>query len=966
MKVVIVAKTRMGGGACVGGLTFDGRSLRLIASDRETNDHFNLDYQVGEVWEIETRPDPEIIPPHVENVLVAAKRRLGTMMKIESFIEQHMPPVCGGAEALFEGLAQSNRGGALYITEKCGLPSRSTMFWRPDRPLQRVDDRKRIRYRYPDSKGGCTLTFTGFQEPVSEIPAGTLVRVSLAHWWRPPEKDELEYRCYLQVSGWFSTELSPKPCADIFDQTQKETCEDQIPKIGRVLRQVFGYSQFRPLQKAIIENVLRKRDSLAIMPTGSGKSLCYQLPATLFPGLTVVVSPLISLMEDQVLELGEWGVPAVYLNSTLAYPEYIATTARIRSGKVKLLYAAPETLLRPETGVLLENCLVDCLVIDEAHCISEWGHDFRPEYRQLSGLRARLPQAVTLAVTATATHRVREDIKTSLDIADANEFVSSFDRDNLELLVTDKVEPITQTREFLDIHQGQAGIIYCATREQVDDLAASLTSLGYPVLPYHAGMDDATRRAHQHRFRYEDGLIMVATIAFGMGINKSNLRFILHYDLPKNIESYYQQIGRAGRDGLPADCLLLYSYADIRTIRFFINQEAPEQRRGSEMRLQALLEFLDARGCRRKPLLAYFGEAYASENCSACDNCLSAYPQDSSQLKDETPSSKTEEAAKVVLTAPARLLLTCAQQSGQRFGVDHLIKVLRGSHAKKIMMFKHQKLSVYGAGRGYSEYQWRQLAGQFIRQGLLERTQPHGSLRVTPAGKAVLQGGEVLGKPPGLIARAAAGKAPEHDAALFERLRTLRARLAGERSLPPYVIFQDRSLIEMATYFPHTPDELGKIYGVGQRKVLEYGPHFLPIIQTYCQENQIKPVSRTTNKPAKRQSISYQQRANFAWEQFQDGKSLADIAAELGSTQRTVLTYLRKAFETGKPLREDGLKEAGQLSPLDEQRVQAAFEELGDAYLKPVFEALNGCVDYDQLQLWRLIFQVRLASRQSR
>jgi len=237
---------------------------------------------------------------------------------------------------------------------------------------------------------------------------------------------------------------------------------------------------------------------------------------------------------------------------------------------------------------------------------------------------------------------------------------------------------------------------------------------------------------------------------------------------------------------------------------------------------------------------------------------------------------------------------------------------------------------------------------------------------VTPAGKAVLQGGEVLGKPPGLIARAAVGKAPEHDAALFERLRTLRARLAGERSLPPYVIFQDRSLIEMATYFPHTPDELGKIYGVGQRKVLKYGPHFLPIIQTYCQENQIKPVSRTTNKPAKRQSISYQQRANFAWEQFQDGKSLADIAAELGSTQRTVLTYLRKAFETGKPLREDGLKEAGQLSPLDEQRVQAAFEELGDAYLKPVFEALNGCVDYDQLQLWRLIFQVRLASRQSR
>lgn len=961
MKVVIVAKTRMGGGACVGGLTFDGRSLRLIAADRETNEHFNLDYQVGEVWEIETGPDPEIIPPHVENVLVAGKRRLGTMSKIETFIERQMPPVCGGVEAVFEGLAQSNRGGALYITERCGLPSRSTMFWRPDHPLKRVDHHKRIRYRYPTSKGGCTLTFTGFQEPVPEIPAGTLVRVSLAHWWRPPEKDELEYRCYVQLSGWFSSELSPKPGADISDQTQKETCEEQIPQIEGVLRQVFGYSQFRPMQRAIIENVLCKRDSLAVMPTGSGKSLCYQLPATLFPGLTVVVSPLISLMEDQVLELGEWGIPAVYLNSTLAYSEYIETTTRIRSGEVKLLYAAPETLLRPETGVLLGNCPVDCLVIDEAHCISEWGHDFRPEYRQLSGLRARLPQAVTLAVTATATHRVREDIKTSLDITDANEFVSSFDRENLELLVTDKVEPVTQTRDFLDIHQGQAGIIYCATREQVDDLAASLTSLGYPVLPYHAGMDDATRRAHQHRFRYEDGLIMVATIAFGMGINKSNLRFILHYDLPKNIESYYQQIGRAGRDGLPADCLLLYSYADIHTIRFFIKQESPEQRRGSERRLKALLKFLDARCCRRKPLLAYFGEAYASDNCGACDNCLSACPQDSSQLKEETPSSKTEEAPKVVLTAPARLLITCAQQTGQRFGVDHLINVLRGSRAKKILKFKHEKLSLHGAGRDYSEEQWRQLAGQFIRQGLLERTQPHGSLRVTPAGKAVLQGGEVMGKPPGLIARAAAGKRPEHDAALFERLRALRARLAGERSLPPYVIFHDRSLIEMATYFPHTPDELGKIYGVGQRKVLEYAPHFLPVIQAYCKENEIQPVSKPTYGTSRSSSGSAQSRTDYIWKRFQAGESIADIAADMDFTQGTILHHLQKAFEAGNPLREDGLKEAGQLSPLDERRVMTAFEELGDAYLKPVFDALDGSVDYDQLRLWRLIFKVRVA-----
>ena len=417
---------------------------------------------------------------------------------------------------------------------------------------------------------------------------------------------------------------NPKSGPKLPEREQPKTYEREIPKIKGILQQTFGYPAFRPLQEKIIANVLHKRDSLAIMPTGSGKSLCYQLPAILFPGLTVVVSPLISLMEDQVLELQEWGLAAVYLNSTLSPIEYLETTASIRDSKIKLLYAAPETLLRPETMLLLEQSPVDCLVIDEAHCISEWGHDFRPEYRQLAGLRNRLPQAVTLAVTATATRRVRQDIKSSLGIHDANEFISSFDRTNLVLTVADKVAGVAQTHTFLEAHSDQAGIIYCATRDQVDSLTAQLAAEGYPVLPYHAGMDDDTRRAHQRRFRYEDGLIMVATIAFGMGINKSNLRFILHYDLPKNIESYYQQIGRAGRDGLPADCLLLYSYGDVGTIRYFINQEAPELRRGAEMRLTALLRFLDTGACRRVPLLDYFGERYPQEDCGACDNCLSA------------------------------------------------------------------------------------------------------------------------------------------------------------------------------------------------------------------------------------------------------------------------------------------------------------------------------------------------------
>ncbi len=417
-------------------------------------------------------------------------------------------------------------------------------------------------------------------------------RVSLAHWWRPEQKPDGELRCFVQLSGWFLDEKTVEtPAANpTLDRPKAEKipCEEAISTIEFVLQETFGYTEFRPLQKAIIENVLRKKDTLAVMPTGSGKSLCYQLPAMQFPGLTVVVSPLIALMEDQVLELKEWGIPAAYLNSTLSYEEYLETTTRVRSGEIKLLYAAPETLLRPETILLLENSKVDCLVIDEAHCISEWGHDFRPEYRQLAGLRTRLPGAVTLAVTATATKRVRSDIKANLNITSANEFIGSFDRKNLFLSISDKDEPLAQTRTFLDDHHGETGIIYCTTREKVDRLHVQLSELGYPALPYHAGMENADRRANQHRFRYEDGLIMVATVAFGMGINKSNLRFILHYDLPRDIESYYQQIGRAGRDGLPAYCLVLYSYSDIHTIRFFIEQESPHLREYSRVALEII------------------------------------------------------------------------------------------------------------------------------------------------------------------------------------------------------------------------------------------------------------------------------------------------------------------------------------------------------------------------------------------
>jgi ATP-dependent DNA helicase RecQ len=720
-------------------------------------------------------------------------------------------------------------------------------------------------------------------------------------------------------------------------------------ELESTLQQTFGYPEFRPLQRRIIENVLRKHDSLAVMPTGSGKSLCYQLPATLFPGLTVVVSPLISLMEDQVLELREWGIAAVYLNSTLTFAEYDATVERIRAGDVKLLYAAPETLLRPETMSLLENISVDALVIDEAHCISEWGHDFRPEYRQLAGLRERLPKAVTLAVTATATRRVRADIKTSLAISDANEFISSFNRENLILRVDDKIAGVAQVRAFLDTHKNQAGIIYCATRDGVDTLTAQLAAAGYPALPYHAGMQDADRRTHQHRFRYEDALIMVATIAFGMGINKSNVRFVVHYDLPKNIESYYQQIGRAGRDGLPAHCLLLYAYGDVGTIRYFINQEPPELRRGAEMRLQAMLDFVETQTCRRIPLLNYFGEKFPDEDCEACDHCLAQ--------KQDDQADPDADSAQIDLTAPARLLLNCALQTEQIFGAAHLIDVLRGSRAKKILQFKHDQLEIYDKGNGYTKDQWRHMATQFVRQGLLQRTPPHGSLRVTEAGRAVLDGGEFFGALPGAIPGVAAAPKAAHDPGLFELLRALRAQLAAERNVPPYVIFNDRSLVEMATYFPQTPETLIQIYGVGQRKVEEYAPHFLPVIQAYCAENDLQPIPKPAPTPATRHSQpATHKRTDYIYKQYQSGESIAAIAADLGFTEGTILKHLKKAHAAGRPLRVEGLKASSQLATQDELRVIQAFNDLGPDFLRPIFDVLDGQIPYEQLHLWRLIY----------
>jgi len=658
MKVIIVAKTHMRGGACIGAITMDGQSVRLVAHDMASNDHFNCEYQIGDVWEIQADPPKDLNPPHVENIIVRSKRLLQavSMDRVIRFIEQVMPPICGGPDLLYDGLVQASAGGAMYIAERTGIPTASTLFWRPDRDLIRDEEGKRIRYRYPTADGGRTLAFVGFQDAIGIIPAGTLVRVSLAHWWRPETCDDLELRCYLQLSGWLSTDTAPSQHREPLEQQNPagRAPQDGTSTIGTalnraqdLLKSVFGYSDFLPVQDEVIANVLARRDTLAVLPTGGGKSMCYQLPALLFDGITLVISPLISLMQDQVNSLLELGVPAAYLNSTLDYKAYVRTQNTIRRGEVKLVYMAPETLLRPETLTMLDRLQVACIAIDEAHCISSWGHDFRPEYRQLLAVRHRYPEAVCIALTATATRRVQDDIAKVLGFDPSDRFIASFNRPNLYLEAHRRTKGINQILAFLELHKGESGIIYCQTRQGVEILAEQLAHAGWNALPYHAGMDDVTRALHQRRFSHDEVPIIVATIAFGMGIDKSNVRFIIHATLPTNLESYYQEIGRAGRDGLRADCLLLWHMQDIFTIRHIINTGARSERAAKERRLQEMLTYAQETGCRRRFILDYFGEAHTTGRCTMCDNCSASTGLDGSpysglpvqQLQSEEPGA---------------------------------------------------------------------------------------------------------------------------------------------------------------------------------------------------------------------------------------------------------------------------------------------------------------------------------------
>lgn len=713
-----------------------------------------------------------------------------------------------------------------------------------------------------------------------------------------------------------------------------------------ILKTVFGYQQFKPLQREVIQNVLQKRDTLVIMPTGGGKSLCYQIPALIFPGLTVVVSPLIALMKDQVEQLHQLGIPALFLNSSLSPQEYQENTARVSQGEIKLLYVAPETLLTSRLFNLLDGLPLDCLTIDEAHCISEWGHDFRPEYRQLAAVRERFPRAVCLASTATATPRVRQDIRDTLRFEAPNEFILSFNRPNLLIEVLPKTDPTLQTLRFLSRFPDQSGIIYCFSRKQVDELAANLTRQGYAVRPYHAGLEDEERKANQEAFIRDDVQVIVATIAFGMGINKPNVRFVLHFDLPKSIEGYYQEIGRAGRDGLPAHCLLLYSYGDVNKLKYFIKEKDELEQQVAYEHLKALTRYAESDVCRRVPLLAYFGETFVTENCGMCDNCLA-------QIYNL-----------VDITIPAQKFLSCVRRSGEMFGAGHIVDILLGSESIKIKKFGHQNLSTYGIGQELRRKQWLHIGQQLLQKGYLERNQ-HGSLKLTPQAlqalkeRQTIQGTLVEERQPETLTGRA--KTRTYNQELFEILRLRRKQLADEAHIPPYMVFSDRTLIDMAATYPITPGRMMEIYGMGQTKYERYGQIFMGLIQAYCQEHHIQPPAVTTRLAQDPEMLPKKKpRYLEVGELYNQGLSVEQIMERYRVQQGTVIDHLNTYVLRGETLSGIDRLPQSTLSASQQEEARRAFASLGTRALKPVFDALEGSVSYDELRILRLRYLASL------
>mgnify|MGYP003131854148 FL=1 len=589
-----------------------------------------------------------------------------------------------------------------------------------------------------------------------------------------------------------------------------------------ILRTVFGYDNFRPPQDEIINTLIAGDDALVLMPTGGGKSLCYQIPSLVRPGCGVVISPLIALMQDQVNAMRLLGVKASYLNSTLSAQDALEVEEALLAGKLDLLYVAPERLVQERTLALLQRAPLALFAIDEAHCVSQWGHDFRADYLKLSVLQERFPEIPRVALTATADVRTRADIVSRLELDGARQFIAGFDRPNIRYRLALKHSPKQQLLRFLrDEHPMDAGIVYCLSRRKTEDTAAWLQQEGYQALPYHAGLDASTRAEHQRRFLREEGVIMVATIAFGMGIDKPDVRFVVHLDMPKTVESYYQETGRAGRDGEPADAWLLYGLQDVIKLRGMMaqSQGSEEHKRAEQQRLNAMLGLCEITTCRRQALLNYFGESLP-EPCGNCDTCLE--PVDTWDA-----------------TEAARMALSAVYRTGQRFGVNHLIDLLRGAETAKIFQFSHQTLPTYGIGQALDAGQWRSVFRQLVARAYLSvDLERYGALRLEQKCRPLLRGEEIIAlrrdqkvkSKTAKKTRANEALSADIDPVLWEALRDKRRQLAETQGVPPYVIFHDKTLREMCLHRPRTEAEFSRLPGVGESKLEKYAEAFLAII----------------------------------------------------------------------------------------------------------------------------------------
>ena len=600
-----------------------------------------------------------------------------------------------------------------------------------------------------------------------------------------------------------------------------ETMAVEASAVSAALKRYFGFDAFRPLQEAIVHDVLDGRDVFALLPTGGGKSLCYQLPALLTPGLTVVISPLIALMKDQVDALTTGGIAATFLNSSLDFDTVRDRVAGLRRGEYTLLYVAPERLTMPSFVAELATFNVSRFAVDEAHCISEWGHDFRPDYRRIAELRERFPAVPFLAFTATATDRVRADIVERLALRDPALHVGSFNRPNLTYRVTHKRRSADALIAWLRTHPDDAGIVYVGSRAAAEDLASRVSAAGIPALPYHAGLDARVRARNQERFIRDETRVICATIAFGMGIDKSNVRFVVHYDVPKSIEGYYQETGRAGRDGVPADCLLFFNYGDVAKFERFIEEKSDDRERAvGRAQLDRMIRYAYSNDCRRRDLLAYFGETWTPLNCGGCDNCLEPRPA-------------------VDVTVDAQKFLSCIERirraNGHGVGVAHVIDVLIGADNEKIWRWNHERLSTYGIGKDRSRPSWRTLADEFVRLGLIAvDPAAFNTVALTAAGRSALaeRTAVVVRESPAATGRGRKrnvddGAGGPYDADVFRGLRDLRKDLADERDVPAYVVFSDAVLRAMARELPRTPAQLRGISGVGEKKLADFGSRFL-------------------------------------------------------------------------------------------------------------------------------------------